>query len=183
MSKRTAPLSLILWNVTSVLCVDTLSLSLRADQSVPTAQSSTILILQKSGQNIYTTENTKRINVKQLTEKRQAFLKVLFDEAGGDVLSAKRLAGYSDGTATNEILKALKEEIDDATKQYMARIAPRAAVALGNALIDPTELGIRDKMTAAKDLLDRAGYIKTEKVNVESTGGIFVLPAKEGTNE
>ncbi len=121
--------------------------------------------------------------MKQLTEKQQAFLKVLFDEAGGDVLSAKRLAGYSDGTATNEIVKALKEEIDDATKQYMARIAPRAAVALGNALIDPTELGIRDKMTAAKDLLDRAGYIKTEKVNVESTGGIFVLPAKEGTNE
>jgi hypothetical protein len=65
----------------------------------------------------------------------------------------------------------------------MARIAPKAAVALGNALTDPTELGIRDKMTAAKDLLDRAGYIKTEKVNVESSGGLFVLPAKEGTNE
>ncbi len=121
--------------------------------------------------------------MKQLTEKQQAFLKVLFDEAGGDVLTAKRLAGYSEGTSTSDIVKSLKEEIDDATKQYMARIAPRAAVALGNALIDPTELGIRDKMTAAKDLLDRAGYIKTEKVNVESTGGIFVLPAKEGTNE
>jgi len=56
-------------------------------------------------------------------------------------------------------------------------------MAMGNALIDPTELGIRDKMTAAKDLLDRAGLIKTEKVNVESSGGLFVLPAKEGTNE
>ena len=121
--------------------------------------------------------------MKQLTEKQQAFLKVLFDEAGGDVVSAKRLAGYSDSTATAEIIKSLKEEIDDATKQYMARIAPKAAVALGNALVDPTELGIRDKMTAAKDLLDRAGYTKTEKVNVESSGGLFVLPAKEGKNE
>jgi phage terminase small subunit len=120
---------------------------------------------------------------KILTEKQQKFMAVLFEDAGGDVVTAKKLAGYSDGTATSDIIKALKDEIDDATKQYMARIAPKAAVALGNALNDPTELGIRDKMAAAKDLLDRAGYIKTEKVNVESSGGLFVLPAKEGTNE
>ena len=72
--------------------------------------------------------------MKQLTEKQQAFLKVLFDEANGDVLSAKRLAGYSEGTSTNDVVKSLREEIEDATKQYMARIAPRAAVAMGNAL-------------------------------------------------
>ena len=120
---------------------------------------------------------------KILTEKQQKFMAVLFEDAGGDVVTAKKLAGYSDGTATSDIIKALKDEIDDATKQYMARIAPKAAVAMGNALNDTTELGIRDKMAAAKDLLDRAGYIKTEKVNVESSGGLFVLPAKEGTNE
>jgi len=120
---------------------------------------------------------------KNLTEKQQKFMAVHFDEAGGDVVSAKKLAGYSDGTATADILKALKDEISEGTKEYMARIAPKAAVAMGNALIDPTELGIRDKMTAAKDLLDRAGFIKTEKVNVESSGGLFVLPAKEGKNE
>ena len=120
---------------------------------------------------------------KNLTEKQQKFMAVLFDEAGGDVVTAKKLAGYSDGTATSDILKALKDEISDGTKEYMARIAPKAAVAMGNALVDPTELGIRYKMTAAKDLLDRAGFIKTEKVNVESSGGLFVLPAKEGKNE
>ena len=65
----------------------------------------------------------------------------------------------------------------------MARVAPKAVVAMGNALVDPTELGIRDKMTAARDLLDRAGFMKTEKINVESSGGVFVLPAKEGKNE
>ena len=120
---------------------------------------------------------------KNLTEKQQKFMAVLFDEAVGDVVSAKKLAGYSEGTATSDILKALKDEIADGTKEYMARIAPKAAVAMGNALVDPTELGIRDKMTAAKDLLVRAGYIKTEKVNVESSGGLIELPAKEGTNE
>ena len=52
------------------------------------------------------------------------------------------------------------------------------------ALYDPTELGIRDKMAAAKDLLDRAGLGKVEKVDVTSGGGgIFYLPPKEGTNE
>ena len=38
---------------------------------------------------------------------------------------------------------------------YMARNAPKAAMAMTGALYDPTELGIRDKMVAAKELLDR----------------------------
>ena len=51
------------------------------------------------------------------------------------------------------------------------------------ALQDPTQLGIKEKMTAAKDVLDRAGLGKVEKVDVTSGGGIFYLPPKEGTNE
>ena len=57
-------------------------------------------------------------------------------------------------------------------------------MAMVNALSDPTELGIKDKMAAAKDLLDRAGRGKVEKVDVSSSGGgIFYLPPKEGKNE
>ena len=33
---------------------------------------------------------------RQLTGKQQAFLNVLFDEAGGNMVMAKKLAGYSD---------------------------------------------------------------------------------------
>ena len=121
---------------------------------------------------------------KNLTDNQQRFLAVLFEEANGDVVTAKRLAGYSETTSTTVIVEALKEEITDATRSYFARIAPRAAVSMGNALLDPTELGIRDKMAAAKDLLDRAGLGKVEKVDVTSGGGgIFYLPPKEGTNE
>ena len=61
---------------------------------------------------------------------------------------------------------------------YMARNAPKAAMAMTGALHDPTELGIRDKMIAAKELLDRTGLIKTEKVQVESSGGVMLMPAK-----
>ena len=120
---------------------------------------------------------------RQLTENQQKFLEVLVDEAGGDVVAAKKLAGYSEGTSTRVIVESLKDEIADATRCYFARTAPRAAMAMSNALLDPTELGIRDKMAAAKDLLDRAGLGKVEKVDVTSSGGVFYLPPKEGKNE
>ena len=102
---------------------------------------------------------------RQLTENQQKFLEVLFEDAGGDVVAAKKLAGYSDGTATSDVVKGLKEEILEATQMYMARNAPKAAMAMTGALYDPTELGIRDKMSAAKELLDRTGLIKTETVS------------------
>ena len=119
-----------------------------------------------------------------LTENQQKFLEVLFDEANGDVVAAKRLSGYSENTPTRSIVESLRDEIADATRSYFARTAPKAAMAMTNALYDPTELGIRDKMSAAKDLLDRAGLGKVERVDVNSSGGgVFILPAKEGKNE
>jgi len=50
-------------------------------------------------------------------------------------------------------------------------------------LYDPTELGIRDKMSAAKELLDRTGLVKTEKMQVEATGGVMLMPAKQVQDE
>ena len=115
---------------------------------------------------------------RQLTEKQQKFIAVLFDEAGGDMVTAKKMAGYSDATTTTEIVKGLKEEILEATQMYMARNAPKAAMAMTGALYDPTELGIRDKMSAAKELLDRVGLVKTEKMQVEASGGVMLMPPK-----
>lgn len=117
---------------------------------------------------------------KQLTEQQQRFLDVLFDEAGGNLKKAMRLAGYSEGYTTTQLAKVLKEEIIEATQLYMALNAPKAAAAMVNAIDDPTELGLKEKMAAAKDLMDRAGLVKTEKVQVESnSGGVMLLPAKE----
>ena len=115
---------------------------------------------------------------RELNERQQKFLEVLFEEAGGDVVAAKKLAGYSETTATTAIVKGLKEEILEATQMYMARNAPKAAMAMTGALYDPPELGIRDKMSAAKELLDRTGLIKTEKVQGEAAGGVMLMPAK-----
>ena len=116
---------------------------------------------------------------RELTEQQKKFLEVLFDEAGGDALTAKKLAGYSDTTTTTQVVKSLKEEIIDATQLFISRNAPKAAMAMVGALYDPTELGIRDKMQAAKELLDRTGLVKTEKMQVEAKGGVMLMPPKQ----
>ena len=115
---------------------------------------------------------------RQLTEKQQMLLNVLFEEAAGDIVQAKKLAGYADSSSTSEIVKGIKDEILEATSMYMARNAPKAAMAMVGGLYDPTELGIRDKMAAAKELLDRTGLVKTEKMQVEASGGVMLMPPK-----
>ena len=80
---------------------------------------------------------------------------------------------------TVKLVNSLKEEILECnTESYMARNAPKAAMAMVGGLYDPTELGIRDKNAAAKELLDRTGLVKTEKVQVEAKGGVMLMPPK-----
>jgi hypothetical protein len=117
--------------------------------------------------------------MKELTPKQKVFLDVLFDKAKGSVLVAKQMAGYSENTSTTEVIRSLKDEIADATKEYLARVAPRAAYSMANVLDEPTELGIKEKIVAAKDLLDRTGHAKTEKMEVSSSTGLFILPPKD----
>lgn len=114
---------------------------------------------------------------KVLTDQQKHFLEVLFDEAGGDVVTAKKLAGYSDTYPASAVMKVLEDEIIAATKQFLSRNGPKAAIALTGALLNPTELGLKEKVAAARDILDRIGVSKTEKLDV-SGGGIVILPSK-----
>lgn len=120
---------------------------------------------------------------RQLTEMQQKFIDVLFEEAAGNVVTAKKLAGYSESSSTSDITKGLKDEILEATQLYLARNAPQAAVAIAGSLSNPTQLGIRDKLSAAKELLDRTGLIKTEKVQVETSGGVILMPPKNNEDD
>jgi len=54
---------------------------------------------------------------------------------------------------------------------------------MASALLDPTELGLRDKMSAAKELLDRTGLVKTEKLQVEASGGVMLMPPKKQSDD
>jgi hypothetical protein len=116
--------------------------------------------------------------MRTLSDQQKLFLQVLFEEANGSIIEAKKLAGYAVSTSTTSIVKALKDEIAEHTQMYIARNAPTAAVAMVSGLTDPTQLGIKDKMNAAKDMMDRAGFAKTEKIEVKTTGGIMLLPPK-----
>lgn len=120
---------------------------------------------------------------RKLTEKQQKFLDVLFEEARGSVVQAKKLAGYSETQHTASIVGALKDEILERTNMYLAQNGPRAAMAMVGALHDPTELGIKEKMQAAKEVMDRIGIIKSEKVQVEASGGVMLLPPKRSEDD
>jgi hypothetical protein len=116
---------------------------------------------------------------KELTEQHKRFLEILFDEAGGNINAAKLAAGFSPGYSTRLLTNYLKEEINEATQLYIAMNAPKAAIAVVGALNDPTSLGLKEKLSAAKDFLDRAGFGKTDKIQVEATNGVMILPAKD----
>ena len=116
--------------------------------------------------------------VKNLTDQQKLFLEVLFDEAAGDPVEAKRLAGYSPTYPTSSIIKTLEDEILAATKRFLSRSGPKAAISLVGVLDKPAAFGVKEKLSAAKDILDRIGVSKTEQINI-SSNGLFILPAKD----
>ena len=116
---------------------------------------------------------------KNLTEKQQKFLDVLFEEAQGDPVQAKKLAGYADSVASTSVVNSLTDEIADVTKKFIAQSSTKAAYTMFSVMSDPTDLGVKEKMLAAKDILDRAGFTKTDRVEVKTSEPLFILPAKD----
>ena len=116
-----------------------------------------------------------------LTEKQQKFLDVLFtDECRGDPVAAIKVAGYAPNTSSTKITSVLQEEIAELTKKFIASSGSKAAWAMSEVMASPTDLGNKEKIVAAKDLLDRVGLVKTEKMEVQASGGVVLMPPKEG---
>lgn len=113
-----------------------------------------------------------------LTEKQQKFLDVLYEEAQGDIRVAMKLAGYSESTAKRDVVEPLTEQIADLTLKFIAQSSTKAAYSMYEIMANPVALGNKEKMAAAKDLLDRAGFGKTEKIEVKAEEPLFILPAK-----
>ena len=120
---------------------------------------------------------------RNLTEKQQKFLDVLFEEAQGNLAKARKLAGYADGVSSKAIAESLAEEIADLTKRFISSSATKAAYSMFEVMNNPTDLGNKEKMAAAKDVLDRGGFVKTEKVEVSAANPLFILPQKADENE
>ena len=121
---------------------------------------------------------------KELTDKQAAFLEALLGEARGNIRAAMDMAGYSKSTKTTEVVGPLKEEITERAGMMLAMNAPKAAFGIVDVLDDPSALGARNAISAAREVLDRSGLVKKEQVEVSgNAGGIFILPPKTANDD
>ena len=123
--------------------------------------------------------------VKELTEQQQSFITALFGEAQGNPKKAGEIAGYAPSSYP-KVVKALKDEILERAEYSLAFNSAKAVKGLVNALDDDgTTPGANIRMEAAKQILDRTGLVKKEKIDItgKMAHGIFILPPKDGTNQ
>lgn len=119
---------------------------------------------------------------KHYTEKQQAFLDALAGPARGDIREAMNIAGYSSSTKISEVVNGLRDEIIERATMVLAMNAPKAAFSIIGVLDDPSAMGARNSVAAARELLDRTGIVKKEQVEVKGPeGGIFIMPPKQVT--
>ena len=115
-----------------------------------------------------------------LTSKQQKFLDCLFGEAEGDPRVAVEMAGYT-ATSFVMLLETLHDEIVQRAEKFIALHAPAAAMGLTGILLGTdSKPNTNARMEAARQVLDRAGIVKKDKIDihVESDKGIFIFPAK-----
>jgi len=117
---------------------------------------------------------------KNLTEKQESFLENLFGKARGNPREAAKLAGY-DENGYQKVIKSLKQEIIERAEGVLATHSPKAVMGMVNALDDDGSVpGANTRLEAAKQILDRVGISKTERIDVNAKvqHGIFILPPK-----
>mgnify|MGYP006293644153 CR=1 FL=1 len=116
---------------------------------------------------------------RRYTDMQLALLDNLFSkDCQGDALAAARKAGYTPHGAHNAVV-GLRQEILEATKAYLAQLAPQAAAKLGEILSHPTRPGHQHALKAVDGVLDRVGLSKAQTHEVtHSVRGVVELPAK-----
>lgn len=117
---------------------------------------------------------------KELTTMEATFLEALRGEAKGDLRAAMKLAGYSDNTSVSVLMRQLKNEIIEVAQEMLAAGSIKAVLGLDDVMDKPNSLGAKNKIAAAKEILDRAGIVKPSgEVNLSiPEGGLIILPAK-----
>ena len=112
-----------------------------------------------------------------LTDKESGFLDALFGEAKGNFREAMNMAGYSKAEYPARIIKRLKTDIIERAEYMLAANAPKAVLSMADIIDDPSALGNREKLAAAKEILDRVGLVRTEKVEHKGVASsVVILP-------
>lgn len=110
-----------------------------------------------------------------LTEKESDFLDALFGDAKGNFRVAMDTAGYSKREYPARIIKRLKTDIIERAEHMLAANAPKAVLSMADIIDDPSALGNREKLAASKEILDRVGLVRTEKVEHKGIASSVVL--------
>ena len=117
---------------------------------------------------------------RQYTPKQKKFLKLYAENNFTNSRECAELAGYKADHL--KVVSELKEDIIEITKDLLLSHAPRAANAITGMLVgdDPIP-NATARLNAAKEVLDRVGVVKPEKVEHEHkvTGGLFLIPTKQ----
>ena len=122
---------------------------------------------------------------RNLTDMQERFLDVLFGEARGNPREAARIAGYSDHSYP-KVVRNLKKEITELAETHLSTHSAKAVNRLITLLDeDGTTPQASIRLAAANSILDRVGLGKKDSldINMKAMHGIFILPAKDGTNK
>lgn len=114
-----------------------------------------------------------------LDEREQYFLDILFDECAGDFKEAMKKSGYPNSTSVGEVRRKLSKEIKKASKEFIVSHTPNAAVKLIGVLSDPSAMGAKNIISAAKEILDRGDVNKDEAKIEIPENAIVILPPKK----
>lgn len=115
--------------------------------------------------------------------QEEAFLSSLFDIHKGNIRAAMDASGYPKDTPTSVVTKKLGKIIQEMSRDYMAASTARATLELVGTFNDPTAPGVKNVLVAAKEVLDRGGVYKEERVQVQDESSMFILPAKKDSEE
>ena len=122
---------------------------------------------------------------RNLTDMQEKFLDVLFGEAQGNPREAAKIAGYSSHSYP-KVVRNLRKEITELAEHHLSTQSAKAANRLITLLDeDVTTPQASIRLAAANSILDRVGIVKKDQldVNMKALHGIFILPAKDGTDK
>lgn len=123
----------------------------------------------------------ERNRPRKYTAKQKKFLKIYAQQDFRNPRQAAVLAGYSEDRGY-KVAAELKEDIIEISKDLLLANAPGAAATITD-LMESNEIlpNANIKLQAAKEVLDRVGVVKPEKVEHDHkvTGGLFFLPMKQ----
>lgn len=122
---------------------------------------------------------------RNLTDTQEKFLDALFGEAKGDPKLAAEIAGYAPHSYP-KVVRNLKKEIIELAENHLSTYSAKAAAKMVDLLEeDGTTPHANIRLAAASQILDRVGIVKKDQldINMKALHGIFILPAKDGTNK